>query len=410
LEFAAAEGCVPYDGEIYKMLYHDAKTVEDAPPALKLDCAAVDAKCPSFSYSNVGGDKCDSRPPNLLDDIRHHSIGGDKFFRVELSDYNLTVQNACFATDDKHCEYASSVQQYAKWLGIVDRNRAAHAWNATPAPRAETVGVCVVLTHRDRSKSYRTGLGELATLMASLAGQGVRRCLVSDTAKSGGPAAAAAALRRIDGRAVVDDWFDAKTSDEVMAAEPTLLSHWNRNHAGTVVHRMTRFLAYAEVPYDVTLYLDVQLSERWLSQGYGNQNSEESRRAARWLFDDRPPRFFRSTNDSTMSTKYLFGKSRRGFDLQGGAVLLVKSPSQQRWARAARQAYVDLWTAVRDKKHVARCVEINQCVGCNSSLSHFSAMTRPSWLRRAARNRHRHTIEQASRRWRGGRRDDSNAP
>ena len=33
----------------------------------------------------------------------------------------------------------------------------------------------------------------------------------------------------------------------------------------------------------------------------------------------------------------------------------------------------------------------------NSSLSHFSAMTRPSWLGRAARNRHRHAIEQASR-------------
>jgi hypothetical protein len=29
------------------------------------------------------------------------------------------------------------------------------------------------------------------------------------------------------------------------------------------------------------------------------------------------------------------------------------------------------------------------------------------WLGRAARNRHRHAIEQASRRWRGGRRDDS---
>ena len=58
---------------------------------------------------------------------------------------------------------------------------------------------------------------------------------------------------------------------------------------------------------------------------------------------------------------------------------------------------------------VPSCVEINQCVGCtdNSSLSHFSAMTRPSWLGRAARNRHRHAIEQASRRWRGGRRDDS---
>ena len=43
----------------------------------------------------------------------------------------------------------------------------------------------------------------------------------------------------------------------------------------------------------------------------------------------------------------------------------------------------------------------------NSSLSHFSAMTLPCWLRRAARNRHRRAIEQASRRWRGGRRDDS---
>ena len=41
----------------------------------------------------------------------------------------------------------------------------------------------------------------------------------------------------------------------------------------------------------------------------------------------------------------------------------------------------------------------------NSSLSHFSAMTRPCWLRRAVRNRHRHAIEQASHRWRGGRRE-----
>ena len=50
------------------------------------------------------------------------------------------------------------------------------------------------------------------------------------------------------------------------------------------------------------------------------------------------------------------------------------------------------------------CVEIKQCT---SSLSHFSAMTRPSWLGRAVRNRQRHAIEQASRRWRGGRRDNS---
>ena len=58
---------------------------------------------------------------------------------------------------------------------------------------------------------------------------------------------------------------------------------------------------------------------------------------------------------------------------------------------------------------VRSCVEIKQWVGCtdNSSLSHFSAMTRPSWLGRAVSNRPRHAIEQASRRWRGVRRDDS---
>ena len=39
----------------------------------------------------------------------------------------------------------------------------------------------------------------------------------------------------------------------------------------------------------------------------------------------------------------------------------------------------------------------------NSSLSHFSAMTRPCWPCRAVRNQHRHAIEQAARRWRGGR-------
>jgi len=43
----------------------------------------------------------------------------------------------------------------------------------------------------------------------------------------------------------------------------------------------------------------------------------------------------------------------------------------------------------------------------NSSLSHFSAMARPYWLNRAARDHHHHAIEQASRRWRGGGRDDS---
>ena len=44
------------------------------------------------------------------------------------------------------------------------------------------------------------------------------------------------------------------------------------------------------------------------------------------------------------------------------------------------------------------CVEINRQVG-------FA--TRPCWLRRAVRDAQRHAIEQTSRRWRGGRRDDS---
>ena len=59
--------------------------------------------------------------------------------------------------------------------------------------------------------------------------------------------------------------------------------------------------------------------------------------------------------------------------------------------------------------YVGNCVEINSASGApdNSSLSHFSAMTWPSWLGRAVRNWHRHAIEQASRRWRGGRCGDS---
>ena len=48
-----------------------------------------------------------------------------------------------------------------------------------------------------------------------------------------------------------------------------------------------------------------------------------------------------------------------------------------------------------------------------STSASGTAMTMPRWLRRAVRNRHRHAIEQASRRWRGGRRGNSartNAP
>ena len=51
--------------------------------------------------------------------------------------------------------------------------------------------------------------------------------------------------------------------------------------------------------------------------------------------------------------------------------------------------------------HARACVEINQSRAPNdSSLRHFSVMTRPCWLRRAARNRHR--VD--------GVEDDTNAP
>ena len=43
---------------------------------------------------------------------------------------------------------------------------------------------------------------------------------------------------------------------------------------------------------------------------------------------------------------------------------------------------------------------------CGNQPVRRVTMTLPSWLGRAARNRHRHAIEQASRRWRGGRRGD----
>ena len=62
---------------------------------------------------------------------------------------------------------------------------------------------------------------------------------------------------------------------------------------------------------------------------------------------------------------------------------------------SATQVVVGLFIAV------ISCVESTSASGApdNSSLSHFSVMT--------VGGRHRHAVEQASRRWRGGRRDDS---
>ena len=113
-----------------------------------------------------------------------------------------------------------------------------------------SVGVCVVSTGRDfRSGNSTEGLGRIATLMASLAGQGVRRCLVSDF--RGEAATAAATLRRVDADAVVDDWFDTKSFDELRAAEPALADQYRGMSILTMVlHRLTRIIEYETPRYD----------------------------------------------------------------------------------------------------------------------------------------------------------------
>ncbi len=71
LEFAVKEGCIDdKEGEMYRMRYGDVSRVTDGTTKLILDCAVIDAKCPRFPFSNVGGHTCDTRLPRLLDDVR----------------------------------------------------------------------------------------------------------------------------------------------------------------------------------------------------------------------------------------------------------------------------------------------------------------------------------------------------
>ena len=76
-------------------------------------------------------------------------------------------------------------------------------------------------------------------------------------------------------------------------------------------------------------------------------------------------------------------KPPQGNDLVFGAM---------RWGRVVDDvACLDLETLVWSRP-------VWKSTLASDALSHFSAMTRPSWLGRAARNRHFHAIEQASRR------------
>jgi hypothetical protein len=72
--------------------------------------------------------------------------------------------------------------------------------------------------------------------------------------------------------------------------------------------------------------------------------------------------------------------SRRVFGVAAAGVIALPA-----------NAKIDVNNAMAREFSAYPCVEINQCVGTV----------------RAVRNRHRHAIEQASHRWRGGRREDS---
>ena len=106
---------------------------------------------------------------------------------------------------------------------------------------------------------------------------------------------------------------------------------------------------------------------------------------------------FREADDIAAAVQFLRGDARvsriAGWGSSAGAAALLFCMAKY----DAALACCVLDGSYADVRQVAACVEINQCVGC----------TRPCRLRRAVRNRHRQAIEQAPRRWRGGRRDDS---
>ena len=83
---------------------------------------------------------------------------------------------------------------------------------------------------------------------------------------------------------------------------------------------------------------------------------------------------------------------------QDAECVIISNPTVSKAEAAAKQYFVPEWSAA-----VWKSTSVSGAPD-NSSLSHFSAMPRSSWLGRAVRNRHRHAIEQASRRWRGDRR------
>ena len=104
----------------------------------------------------------------------------------------------------------------------------------------------------------------------------------------------------------------------------------------------------------------------------------------------------------------------------GGGLLFLCIPEYFPWAKGAPMNLIicmmslargGLTTAVwltlvyAAETHGDASRSVWKSTGASGSLSHFSVMAPSSWLGRAVRNEHQHAIEQASRRWRGGRRE-----
>ena len=84
----------------------------------------------------MGGAACALEPPNVADQIYHHTIppGGSGTFHVSASGRDLVVENACFSTEGTsrenltRCDYTDGLEAYLRKLGVPDRDRGRHPW------------------------------------------------------------------------------------------------------------------------------------------------------------------------------------------------------------------------------------------------------------------------------------------
>ena len=85
-----------------------------------------------------------------------------------------------------------------------------------------------------------------------------------------------------------------------------------------------------------------------------------------------------------------FSQCQQHCESNGGSLATIKNKEEDDYVRQLVTTQRAVWIGLFESgeqdesgvwEWVNDCVEINQCVGCTSSLSLFSAMTRPSWPR-----------------------------